>query len=377
MKFVHVSDLHLGKRLHEYSLIEDQKFILDKIVDYAKQHRPDAVLICGDVYDKSIPTQEAVCLFDSFLTQICALDIPCLIISGNHDSQERLSFGSAFMSGGGVHMSPVFSGETKRIEFNDELGKVNFYLLPFIKPASLRPFFDEEIVDYTDAVSVAISRMDIDKSKRNVLLTHQFVTGAKRTASEEVSVGGLDNVDASVFCDFDYVALGHLHSPQHCDRPEIRYSGSILKYSFSEAYDEKSITVVDMLEKGSVKISILPLTPLRDLKIIKGTYNELMSPEFYLEKACKEDYVNAVLTDEEDIIDVVSKLRTVYKNLMHVEYDNARTKKDKEPLFYDIEQELSPYEMFCELYYLQNNKELSGDQSFHLFKVINNLKEEL
>ena len=376
MRFFHISDLHLGKRLHEFSLIEDQQYILDEICCLTKKHSPNAVLISGDVYDKPIPTGEAVALFDSFLSRLVNLGVLVFIISGNHDSAERLSFGASLMTKSGVYISPNYSGDAEKITLTDEYGQVNVHLLPFIKPQTVRGFFEEEVTDYTDALSAAISRINPDTSKRNILLAHQFVTGALRTESEEISVGGTDNVNAKVFYNFDYVALGHLHSPQSCDRPQIRYSGSILKYSFSEAKDQKSITVVDLLEKGKVNIFTLPLRPIRDMTVLRGKYTEIMSRDFYLEKSYHEDYVNVVLTDEEDIIDVSAKLRTVYKNLMHVEYDNARTRGVSSLTQLADESEPSPLELFAELFRLQNNKKMSTEQEKIISGVIERLTED-
>ena len=296
MKFFHLSDLHLGKRLKEFSLLEDQKYILEQILSLTEEHRPDAVVIAGDVYDKSVPSAEAVELFDDFLTRMAKLQTPVLIISGNHDSPERIAFGADLMTGSGIYMSPVYDGTVRKVTLKDELGPVDFYLLPFIKPVHVRKALgvDEtateneaaadagadskfpEIKTYTQAMEAAIQQMQVDTTGRNVLITHQFVTNAIRSESEEISVGGSDNVDASVFAPFDYVALGHLHGPQWVDRETVRYCGSPLKYSFSEVDQEKSVTVVEMKGKGCVNIGTLPLKPLREMRKLKGAYNDLM-----------------------------------------------------------------------------------------------------
>lgn len=232
MKFIHLSDLHLGKRLHETSLIEDQAAVLDQIIEIIDRESPNGIFIAGDVYDKSVPSAEAVQLFDKFLVELAKRTVQVFIISGNHDSAERIAFGSQIMGVAGIHLSPVYNGKIEAKSLTDEYGEINVYMLPFIKPSHVRRFYENEMIEsYTDAVKVAIEKMNIDKDKRNVLITHQFVTGATRSESEE-TVGGTDNVDANVFDDFDYVALGHLHAPQYCANNKIRYSGTPLKYSF-------------------------------------------------------------------------------------------------------------------------------------------------
>ena len=248
MKLIHLSDLHLGKRLNEYSMLEDQEYILREIVRIVKDEMPDAVIIAGDIYDKSVPPAEAVQLFDEFLFKLSECRTEVFVISGNHDSPERIAFGSRIMDSGGIHMSPVYDGKVFPFSMKDEYGTVNIYMLPFIKPAHVRRFCDEEcrekIITYTDAMRHAVSGMNINSADRNILITHQFVTGAARSESEEISVGGTDNVDADVFDVFDYVALGHIHSPQNCGSERIRYCGTPLKYSFSEAKNTKSVTVI-------------------------------------------------------------------------------------------------------------------------------------
>ena len=310
MKFIHLSDLHLGKRLHETSLIEDQEEILKQIIEIIDQEQPNGVLVAGDVYDKSVPSAEAVALFDFFLVELAKRRLQVFIISGNHDSAERIAFGSKIMDSVGVYLSPVYNGEILPTSLKDEHGDVDVYMLPFIKPSHVRRFYeDEEINSYTDAVKVAIDKMNLDKSRRNILITHQFVTGATRSESEE-SVGGTDNVDASVFSDFDYVALGHLHGPQYCSSEKIRYCGTPLKYSFAEANDTKSVTVVTLAGKDSeIGIRTIDLKPIRDMRKIRGTFDDLMK-----ETERTEDYVQITLTDEEDVPNAMSRLQVIYKN---------------------------------------------------------------
>ena len=381
MKFLHISDLHIGKRVNEFSMTEDQKYILNQILRIAEQERAEAVLIAGDVYDKSMPSAEAVQIFDWFLTGLADLGETVIAVSGNHDSPERIAFGGALMRGRGVYVSPVYQGEALEVALRDEYGDISVHLLPFLKPATLRHALEgrqEEEENrlpesYQEALEIAVKRMEIDVKKRNILVAHQFVTGAGRCDSEEVSVGGLDNVDASVFDDFDYVALGHIHSPQSVGRETVRYCGTPLKYSFSEAEQEKSVTVLEMGEKGDVVLSTVPLVPLRDMRKIRGSYGEVMSRSFY-QDTNTEDYVQITLTDEEDIPDGLQKLRTVYPNLMQVAYDNSRTRQDRTVEAAEQAERKSELELFGEFFELQNNQPMSAEQAAYMEKLIADLK---
>lgn len=330
MKFIHLSDLHLGKRVNEYSMLEDQEYILKKNINIVDAEKPDGVIIAGDVYDKSVPAAEAVQLFDNFLVQLAKRKLEVFVISGNHDSPERIAFGSRIMDASGIHMSPVYNGKIVPFSMQDEYGTVDVYMLPFIKPAHVRRFCDDEITTYTDAINSVISKLSINHGNRNILVTHQFVTGSLRSESEEISVGGSDNVDAYVFDPFDYVALGHIHSPQNCGAEHIRYCGTPLKYSFSEAKDRKSVTVIELAEKGKVSYKTIDLVPQHDLVELKGTYDELTFRSFYEGTTWPEDYTHITLTDEEDIPDAIGKLRTVYHRLMKLDYDNRRTRSSVE-----------------------------------------------
>lgn len=330
MKFIHLSDLHLGKRVNEYSMLEDQEYILKKIINIVDAEKPDGVIIAGDVYDKSVPAAEAVQLFDNFLVQLAKRKLEVFVISGNHDSPERIAFGSRIMDASGIHMSPVYNGKIVPFSMQDEYGTVDVYMLPFIKPAHVRRFCDDEITTYTDAINSVISKLSINHGNRNILVTHQFVTGSLRSESEEISVGGSDNVDAYVFDPFDYVALGHIHSPQNCGAEHIRYCGTPLKYSFSEAKDRKSVTVIELAEKGKVSYKTIDFVPQHDLVELKGTYDELTFRSFYEGTTWPEDYTHITLTDEEDIPDAIGKLRTVYHRLMKLDYDNRRTRSSVE-----------------------------------------------
>lgn len=364
MKLIHLSDIHLGKRVNEFSMLEDQAHILKKILAVVDEEKPDGVLIAGDVYDKSVPSTEAVQLFDDFLVRLAERKLPVFIISGNHDSPERLSFANRLIDAVGIHLAPVYNGVVEPITLSDEYGPVNVYMLPFIKPAHVRGFFpDTEITSYSDAVAAAIGRMNIDKTQRNVLITHQFVTGAQRSDSEELSVGGTDNIGAEVFCDFDYVALGHIHGPQNMDSGRIRYCGSPLKYSFSEAAQQKSVTVAELKEKGTLEIHTVPLIPRRDMVELKGSYQQLTLREFYENTTYQEDYTHITLTDEEDIPDAVAKLRAVYHNLMKLDYDNTRTRHSAAISGAENVETRSPIDLFAEFYELQNGLPMSAEQT--------------
>ena len=381
MKFLHISDLHIGKRVNEFSMIEDQKYILNQILRIAEQERAEAVLIAGDIYDKPMPSAEAVQMFDWFLTGLADLGKTVIAVSGNHDSPERIAFGGELMRGRGVYVSPVYRGEALEVALRDEYGDISVHLLPFLKPATLRHALEgrqEEEENrlpesYQEALEIAVKRMEIDAKKRNILVAHQFVTGAGRCDSEEVSVGGLDNVDASVFDDFDYVALGHIHSPQSVGRETVRYCGTPLKYSFSEAEQEKSVTVLEMGEKGDVVLSTVSLVPLRDMRKIRGSYGEVMSRSFY-QDTNTEDYVQITLTDEEDIPDGLQKLRTVYPNLMQVAYDNSRTRQDRTVEAAEQAERKSELELFGEFFELQNNQPMSAEQAAYMERLIADLK---
>ena len=438
MKFIHLADLHIGKRVNAFPMLEDQRYILKQILTILREEQPDGgVILAGDIYDKAIPSAEAVELFDEFLTELAALRLRVFAIAGNHDSPERIAFGNRLMDRSGIYLSPVYDGHVKRITCLDAASfvtlsaanavdlnastrpaasaaaaasasvypPVDVYLLPFLKPANVRRFYPEETIEsYTDAMRVAIAHMDIDLTHRNLLVTHQFVTGASRSDSEDISVGGTDNVDASVFAPFDYVALGHLHGPQQvrfqpapeedaadqdatpaassADRsessasaverasagPVIRYAGTPLKYSFSEARHHKSVTVVEIGEKRAdgvvdVCIGTRELRPLHDLREIRGSYEELTLRANY-EGTATDDYIHATLTDEIEVPDAARHLQVIYPNLMKLDYDNARTRgQGSERLELEQLEEKSPLDLFSELFEKQNHKDMTEEQA--------------
>ena len=315
MKFIHLSDLHLGKRVHDFSLIEDQKYILKEILEVIDDELPDAVIIAGDIYDKSIPSTDAVEMLDEFLYQLSGRNLQVFLISGNHDSPERLAFASRLIAPKGIHMSPVYNGEIGPIVLTDEFGPVDVYLLPFVKPAHVRRFFpDEKIESYNDALRAAVQALKIDRSRRNILVTHQFITGAVRSDSEEISVGGTDNIDASVFEGFDYVALGHIHKPQDVN-DRIRYCGTPMAYSFGkEEEQKKSVTVIDTetMERRTVQ-----LHPLHRRTTLTGTLDELMDPKE--DEDVVKGFIRLRVTDKPVGLASLTQLREIYPLLIECE----------------------------------------------------------
>lgn len=375
MKLVHISDLHLGKRVNEFSMLEEQKYILEKIIEIISDELPNALVIAGDIYDKAVPSAEAVQLFDSFLVSVSSLNVPVFAISGNHDSAERIAFGSRLMKLSGVYLSPVYNGAAEPVELQDDLGSVFIYMLPFIKPSTARGFFPNmEIESYDDAVRTAVKQMNIDLSKRNVIIAHQFVTGAERCESESISVGGLDDVGADIFAQFDYAALGHIHGSQRILSDTIRYCGTPLKYSFSEIRHNKSVTVVTMRAKGDVDIDTIPLVPLHNMREIKGSYMEVTSRSFYTEKN-RNDYLHVTLTDEQDVPEAIGKLRVIYPNIMTLDYDNTRTRSQTELTICDDTNFKPPIQLFGEFYEQCNNAPMSEEQSSYISKLIEELWE--
>lgn len=372
MKLAHISDLHLGIRLNGYNLVEDQKFILNQIIEKLVEEKTEALIIAGDVYDNSVPSSEAITLFDDFLYKLRKNNIKVLIISGNHDSNERLSFGNRLLDNSGIYISPVFDGTVKKVVLNDEYGKINFYLLPFIKPTSVKPFYPEaEIKTYNDAIKVVLDNINLNKEERNVLIAHQFVSGATTSESETFSVGGLDNISLDLFDDYDYVALGHIHKPQDMSKI-VRYCGTPLKYSFSEAEQEKSITFIDFKEKKEMSFTYSNLTPLHDMVKISGSYDKLMSKTFY-ENLNLEDYYEITLTDDKDIFGAEDKLGNIYKNKMKIRYENKRTSADQQITVNDDFEKFTPIQIMEQFYKLINNDDMSAKQK----EICANVFEEI
>ena len=385
MKLIHLSDLHLGKRVNGFSMIEDQKYILNEILRVVREEEADAVVIAGDVYDKTVPPAEAVQLFDDFLVRLSEQTCSVLIISGNHDSPERLAFGAQLMTASGVYVSPVYDGNIRPVTFEDEFGSVHVFLLPFLKPAHVRAVFPEkEINAYSDAVRIAVEQMDINQQERNVLVTHQFVTGSQSCESEELSVGGTDHIDADIFGAFDYVALGHLHSPQNIHIPSekgesenqtmARYCGTPLKYSFSEDRHQKSVTIVELNEKGVTLLKTVPLIPKREMREIRGSYMDVTSREQY-QSEDQTDYLHITLTDEEDVFDAIGKLRSIYPNLMKLDYDNSRVHARGIHTAAAAETK-QPAQLFADFFQMQNGRELSSRQEQLMEKLVESIWED-
>ncbi|MBR5609335.1 MAG: exonuclease SbcCD subunit D [Elusimicrobiaceae bacterium] len=379
MKIAHLSDLHLGKVVYNYSMLEEQKDILGKITDILTTENIKTLLIAGDIYDKSVPSAEAIKCFDEFLVGLSKAGVTVFIISGNHDSNERISFGADLMAVSGVHIAKPLTKSTKDIQpvmLQDEFGPVHIYMLPFIKPVHVKVAFEtEDIADYTQALKMVIDNMHVDTSARNILITHQFVTGGARCESEQISVGGSDNVDSPVFEVFDYVALGHLHGPQHIGRETLRYCGSPLKYSFSEVSHKKSLTVINLNAKGDTRLEFIPLKPLHDWQEIKGKYNDLMAKDFR-DKQNLQNFFHITLTDEEDVPDALNKLRMAYPNIMQLSYDNTRTASNTQIGTLEQAESKTPFEVFAEFYKKQNNQDLSEQQTKHISALIEKIWEE-
>ncbi len=380
MKLMHLSDLHLGKLVLEQSMIDDQKYILNQIIDIVKKEKVDIVLIAGDVYDKSIPTIEAVNLFSNFLTKLYKLKVLVFVISGNHDSKDRLSFGNELFVDNGIYIEGIFNGNLRCETTNDKYGKLNIYMLPFIKLVEIKRFYPDEIIDtYEDAIKCILKHSSINKNERNIIMVHQFVTSLGedviRSDSESISLGGIDNIDVTLFKDFDYVAMGHIHGPQKVGRETARYSGSPLKYSFSEVNQKKSVCIIEFNSKEDINISKIPLIPIRDMRVIKGPFDKLISKEIVnLEN--KNDYLDVVLTDDDYIINAIGKLRKFYPNILKLEYENKISSNDVLDNIDIDKSNMSPIDLFSEFYKMQNGIELPAKKKKIIEEVIKEVSDE-
>ena len=369
MKFLHLADLHLGKRLNDFSFLEDQVRLLCQVEEIARSERADAVLIAGDVYQKASPQSEAMAAFDQFITRLKEMGLAVFVISGNHDSAQRISYFSSLLKSSGVYVSEAFDGHLQQVTLQDEHGELVVSLLPFLKPIQLRRFYpDEKIETYQDAVQAVLRHSPVDTSKRNVLVCHQFITGAEISDSEEKTVGGLDNIDAAVFADFDYVALGHIHKPQKCTRDTLRYAGSLMKYSFSEVNQKKSVAVVEMGEKGETQVHIVPLNAPHDMRLVEGLMDDVLTMPY------SEDYVWVTLRDELPPPDARVTVSTVFPNMMKFSVVNSKTKTDIDVLAREAMENKSPEELFSDFYRLQNNDCPPGPR--HM-EILRSLRKEL
>lgn len=362
MKILHLADLHLGKRVNEMSMIEDQKYILDQIITLIKEESVGIVLLCGDIYDKSIPTIEAIHLLDEFLDQLSKMAIKVLMISGNHDSIDRLSFGKSLFTRSNLYIASQFENEIEKITVKENGITVNFYMLPFVKSAYISHIFQLQTDSYEECFRYLIEHTKIDEEETNILLSHQFVTANKKNPelsdSETSSLGGIDNIDFHIFDPFDYIALGHIHKPQAMGREMVRYAGSILKYSFSEIHMDKKATILTIDAKKEISLSFHPLKPLRDMREIECSLEELLKKQ--CEIGNQEDYMHVILTDEEQILDAIGKVRTIYPNVMQISFKNRRHMKQLESAQIKEDQisDQSPAELFEQFYKMQNHIDL-------------------
>jgi len=383
MKIVHLADLHLGKILQEQSLIEDQEYMLKEIINIIKAEKVQVLLISGDVYDRSVPPTEAVNLLDSFFKiLIKELKIKVFIISGNHDSKDRLGFGNKIFEDEGLYIESKYTGTLKKVKLEDEYGPLNIYMLPFIKPVEVKKFFEDDLENNYDlAINKIIEKEEINETERNIIMVHQFVTAGnvkpERTESEVLSLGGIENVDVSNFKSFDYVAIGHVHRPQKIGRDTARYAGTILKYSFSEINHNKSIPIIDIKEKGNITINLLPLKPLRDMREIKGPIEELIKEENYKEGNL-EDYIKAIITNEEPVYDAIGKIKKIYPNTLKLEIQNSKTINSNTEQNINLEEvkKKSELELFSDFYKLQNNLDLNEKQKEIVKNIILEVKHE-
>ena len=367
MKILHLGDLHLGKSVNDFNMIEDQKYLLDQILGIVKDKQIDAVLIAGDVYDKSVPSEEAVRLLDFFLCKLSETGAETFLISGNHDSDERLSFGSSLFEANRLYISAKYEGELYKRECRDEFGKINIYLLPFVKASQVKHFFPEEKIEsYEDAVRVILSHARVNPAERNILVAHQFVAGKGENptlaGSEGMavqSVGTVEKISADCFDDFDYVALGHIHSPQQVGRETVRYSGSLLKYSLSEVNNEKSVPVVSFGKKGDVSVELIGLKPMRDMRHLKGKMAQLLDKKNIVSP---EDYIYVTLTDEEIVNDAMSIFQQYYKNTMKIVYDNSHTREMEHMDITEITGEKTFSQLISDFYRLMYGCEISEEE---------------
>ena len=384
MKILHLADLHIGKIVLEQSMLEDQKYILKQIVEKIKNEKIELVLIAGDIYDRSVPPSDAVTCLNNFLKILIKdLKVKVCIIAGNHDSKERLGFGSEIFANDGLYITANYKGKVDKIELHDEYGKLNIYMLPYIKPVEVKEFFgDIEINSYHEAIRTIIEKEKIDQNERNIILSHQFVTAGseepERSESETLILGGTENVDISCYKKFDYVALGHIHGPQRIGRDTARYAGTILKYSFSEVNQKKSLTMINFKEKGNLDIKLIPLEPLRDMRILKGPIEELNKEENY-KKTNVEDYIKAIITNEEPVYDAIGKMKKIFPNTLRLEIENSKTNLniDKKLSNLDNIKKKDEIELFNEFYKYQHDQELNSIQLEIIEDIIKDVKGEV
>ena len=379
LKLIHLADLHIGKTLLEQSLLEDQRYMLQEIINIIKENNVDGILISGDIYDKGIPNIDAVNLLNDFLVDIVSnLKRKVFIISGNHDSKTRLNFGSKLFEIQGLYIDTKYTGKLKKITLCEDNHNINIYMLPFVKPIEIRELFNEDITDYNDTIKYILNRENLNKEEINILMAHQFVTYQntypETCESENINIGTLDNIDASLFFDFDYVALGHIHGPQRIGKDTIRYSGTMLKYSFSEINHKKSLVLIN-IENNELSYELIPLKPLRDLREIKGPINELIKKENY-QDTNTDDYIKAIITDEEPGYEPLARIRSVYPNTLKLEIRNSKTELNNHELE-KIEKlkEKSVLELFNDFYKYQNNIDMNNEEEKIIKSIIKEQEE--
>lgn len=375
MKLIHLSDLHLGKRVNEISMIDDQQYIIREILKGIDEEQPDGVILAGDIYDKQIPPIEAVGLLDYFLTELAGRKLPVYLISGNHDSADRLHFAARLLEKQAVYVEALFTGQIREVVAEDAFGSVHIWMLPFIKPIHVKRF-DPEFAGstYQEAMEWVLQKTPIDRTERNLLICHQLVLGSVRSDSEETSIGGLDQISVDTFDAFDYVALGHIHGPQQMGRETVRYCGTPLMYSFSETEHTKSMTVVELHEKGNVEVRQIPLIPEHKMRKIRGTYDEITAKAFY-QGTDTQDYLQVTLLDEEDIPEAIGRLRVIYPNIMQLTYDNKRTQENQELDAGTLAQKRDRMDFLEELYEKQNNQPMSEVQREYARKLMDKIWE--
>lgn len=383
MKILQLADLHIGKIVLEQYMLEDQKYMLNQVIEKIKENGIELVVISGDIYDRTVPPSEAVVCLNNFLKILVKeLKIKVCLIAGNHDSKERLSFGREIFAEEGLYISANYKGEVDKIELEDEYGKLNVYMLPFIKPAEVKEFFEgKEINSYHEAVKLVLEKEKVNLNERNIILSHQFVTAGneepERSDSETLTLGGTENVDISCYKDFDYVALGHIHGPQRIGRDSARYAGTILKYSFSEVNQKKSLTIIDYKEKNNIEMKQIELKPLRDMRVIKGPIEELIKEENY-KATNREDYIRAIITNEEPVYDAIGQIRKIYPNTLRLDTENSKMNSniEKELSNLDNIKRKDEVELFNEFYNFQHNQNLNDVKSNIIKNIVEEVKKE-
>jgi len=369
MRFLHLSDLHIGRRLSGFSLLEDQAHVLTQALELAQQ--ADAVLIAGDIYDKAQPSAEAIRTVGDFLVRLSRMGKPVFAISGNHDSPEQVAYCRELLGECGVWMAQAFDGTLEPHILHDEWGEIHVWLLPFIRPASVRPFFPEAKT-YEDAVRAALSTAELNPNARHVLVSHQYVSGAEVCESEMRLIGGVDQISLSTFDGFDYVALGHLHSPQQMAQGRVCYAGSPMPYSLSEENQRKAALLVEIGPKGERHIEKIPFDPRHRMRTVTGKLADVAGPENH-----SDDYVYAVLTDEDVLLDPLGALRMTYPRLMGMRIRNSRTNEEAAEVENTNVENLSPIEHFLTFYTMQNHDTPPDERRMAVMRQIIEEAEEM